>query len=133
MSISRRSFLKGTAALFAAPAIVKAEILMPVKQPIWQPTGFVPGAIYENPRAAGLTIDGLPIGAKALIMQESNEPIIRVADENGIAFFEQNSLEIAPAFIRIRKPGYLPIAMDGLTPVNSPRISLDMQIDEVYQ
>lgn len=35
--MDRRSFLKGAAALFAAPAIVKAEILMPVKQPIWTP------------------------------------------------------------------------------------------------
>lgn len=35
--MDRRSFLKGAAALFAAPAVVKAEILMPVKQPIWQP------------------------------------------------------------------------------------------------
>ena len=38
--MDRRSFLKGAAALFAAPAIVKAEILMPVKQPIWQPRPY---------------------------------------------------------------------------------------------
>lgn len=43
----RRSFLKGLGALFVAPAIIRAENLMPIKEympevPAWCPPGWLP-------------------------------------------------------------------------------------------
>ena len=43
----RRSFLKGVGALFIAPAIIRAESLMPIKEyapsvPSWCPDGWLP-------------------------------------------------------------------------------------------
>jgi len=43
----RRSVLKGMAALFIAPAIIRAESLMPIKEympavPAWCPDGWIP-------------------------------------------------------------------------------------------
>lgn len=45
--ILRRSFLKGMGALFIAPAIIRAENLMPIKEympavPAWCPEGWLP-------------------------------------------------------------------------------------------
>src|SRR5712671_4730684 len=45
--IYRRSFLKGMGALFIAPAIIRAENLMPIKEympavPAWCPEGWLP-------------------------------------------------------------------------------------------
>lgn len=45
--IYRRSFLKGMGALFVAPAIIRAENLMPIKEympavPAWCPEGWLP-------------------------------------------------------------------------------------------
>jgi len=45
--IYRRSFLKGMSALFIAPAIIRAESLMPIKEympavPAWCPEGWLP-------------------------------------------------------------------------------------------
>lgn len=45
--ILRRSFLKGVGALFIAPAIIRAENLMPIKEympavPAWCPEGWLP-------------------------------------------------------------------------------------------
>lgn len=45
--IYRRSFLKGVGALFIAPAIVRAQSLMPIKEympavPAWCPEGWLP-------------------------------------------------------------------------------------------
>jgi hypothetical protein len=47
MIIERRSFLKGLSALFVAPAIIKAENLMPIREyapsvPDWCPDGWLP-------------------------------------------------------------------------------------------
>ncbi len=36
--LPRRSFLTGMAAMFAAPAIVRASSLMPIKSVLWEPT-----------------------------------------------------------------------------------------------
>lgn len=40
MTVSRRSFIGGLAALFAAPAIVKAASLMPVRSMVPEPEGM---------------------------------------------------------------------------------------------
>jgi len=45
--IYRRSFLKGMSALFIAPAIIRVENLMPIKEympavPVWCPEGWLP-------------------------------------------------------------------------------------------
>lgn len=47
MIIERRSFIKGLAALFVAPAIIRAENLMPIREmvpgvPEWCPSGWLP-------------------------------------------------------------------------------------------
>jgi hypothetical protein len=47
--LSRRSLITGLISLAAAPAIVRAASLMPVKQMIEQPIGFINGIpIYED-------------------------------------------------------------------------------------
>ena len=47
--LSRRSLITGLISLAAAPAIVRAASLMPVKQMIEQPIGFFNGTpIYED-------------------------------------------------------------------------------------
>jgi len=44
-SISRRGLLTGLVSLIAAPAIVRAESIMPVK--VWKPEPWPPGALGE--------------------------------------------------------------------------------------
>ena len=47
--LNRRSLITGLISLVAAPAIVRAGSLMPVKQMIEQPVGFIHGIpIYED-------------------------------------------------------------------------------------
>ena len=42
--LPRRRFLTGLASLIAAPAVVKAEALMPIK--VWEPTFFLKRAVW---------------------------------------------------------------------------------------
>ena len=58
MDNSRRKFLKGAAGIFACAAVVKSGVLMPVKQPIWQPgEKLVSGNIYFDDATGKFFID----------------------------------------------------------------------------
>lgn len=63
MNLSRRGFLAGLAATIAAPAIVKAEILMPIKKIImpnelgWLPAQVVYFNVPEMPAIGDIYVD----------------------------------------------------------------------------
>lgn len=50
MSLSRRGFINGLITTLAAPAVVKAEILMPIKK-IIEPTAFKTGDVFITAKA----------------------------------------------------------------------------------
>lgn len=66
MSLSRRGFINGLITTLAAPAVVKAEILMPIKK-IIEPTAFktrdvfIANAVYSYDISKWIVIDCKPI------------------------------------------------------------------------
>jgi hypothetical protein len=82
--LPRRAFLRGLAGLFAAPAVVKADILMPIK--VWRPTLIT--------RLGSIGDDNYPVGRWVLL--------------NGARIKPAEFPDLYEHTVRIGTPGRLP-------------------------
>jgi len=138
MAISRRSFLKGTAALFAAPAIIKAENLMDV----WTPpepeifTGYSKPAIIEDYRDAltTLTVGGLRRGTLvALVDARSGRVIGTEAVQGSEVLFNLTGAQQRDVVVRAQMPGVLPVEARMTLPFGQERHHMTFSRDTVIE
>ena len=114
MNITRRRFLQGTAALFCAPAIVKADHLMKIYVPEIQTATF--------------TITGLQPGSVVRMVATDipEEGVIRIADELGVAKYDYVR-QGSDIIVTARKPNYRSIYFSMKTDEKSKVHGLTLQ------